>query len=112
SIESYAEQFGHVRLDDERIVRVQLLLFNQEMQAPSQAEATAWAEHFQMRRSRNEIVLVGTPSMATKASRDLIPGFQLIDQRFILRADSTGHTPADNLYTKLLPQIRKLLDEG
>ncbi|HRX79276.1 MAG: hypothetical protein H6821_02250 [Planctomycetaceae bacterium] len=111
SIEFYAKQYGHVRLDDYRIVRVQLLLFNQDMQAPTQAEAKAWADHFRMRQAGKEIVLVGTASMATKASRDLIPGFQLIDKHFILRADSTGQTPADDLYTKLLPQIRKLIDE-
>ncbi|MDA1016611.1 MAG: hypothetical protein O3A00_19410 [Planctomycetota bacterium] len=111
SIEAYATQYGNIRLDDHRVVRVQLLLFNQAMQAPTQEEAAAWAEHFQMRRSRNEVVLVATPSMATKASRDLIPGFQLIDKHFILRADSTGKSPTDNLYTKLLPQIRKLIAE-
>ncbi len=111
SIASYAEQFGNVRLDDERIVRVQLLLFDHAMQAPTQDDAAAWAEHFQMQRSSNDLVLVGTPSMATKASRELIPGFQLIDKHFILRSDSTGQSPADDLYSKLLPQIRQLIDE-
>lgn len=112
SIESYAKQYGQIRLDDHRVVRVQLLLFNQDMKTPTLEQARAWADHFQMRRSRNEIVLVGTESMATKASRDLIPGFQLIDKHFILRADSTGQSPADNLYTKLLPKIRKLVEEN
>ncbi len=110
SIESYAKQFGHIRLDDHRIVRVHLLLFNHSMEAPTLEEAAAWAKHFQMRRSRNEVVLVGTPTLATRASRDLIPGFQLIDQHFILRADSTGTEPEDNLYSKLLPMIRKLVE--
>ena len=112
SIVSYAKQFGQVRLDDERIIRVQLLLFTHAMQAPTHDDAVAWAEHFQMQRSSNEVVLVGTPSMATKASRDLIPGFQLIDKHFILRSDSTGEAPVDNLYSKLLPQIRTLFDEN
>ncbi|MBC8354239.1 MAG: hypothetical protein H8E66_19775 [Planctomycetes bacterium] len=112
SIESYAKQFGSIRLDDHRVVRVQVLLFNQSMEAPSQAEAVAWAQHFQMRRSRNEVVLVGTQALATKESRDLIPGFHLIDKHFILRSDSTGQEPVDNLYSKLLPQIRKLIAEN
>ena len=111
SIENYASQFGNIRLDDDRIVRVQLLLFNHAMQAPTQADAAAWAEHFQIQHSSNQVVLVGTPSMATAASRDLVPGFQLIDKHFILRTDSTGATPADDLYEKLLPQIRTLVDE-
>jgi len=112
SIKTYAAKFGNIRLDDDRIVRVQLLLFNHTMQAPTQSDATAWAEHFQMLRSRNQVVLVGTPSMATAVSRDMIPGFQLIDKHFILRSDSTGEAPADNLYTKLLPQVRKLIAEN
>lgn len=112
SIASYAEQFGNVRLDDDRIVRVQLLLFNHAMQAPTQGDATAWAEHFQMQRSNNDVVLVGTPAMATKASREMIPGFQLIDKHFILRSDSTGHSPADDLYSELLPEIHELMAEN
>ena len=112
SIDSYAKQFGQVRLDDDRIVRIQLLLFNHDMLAPTQEEAVRWAQHFQLERSTNEVVLVGTASMATKASRNLIPGFQLIDKHFILRADSTGQSPQDDLYAKLLPQIRRLLAEN
>lgn len=111
SIEEYARRYGRIRLDNERIVHVQLLLFNHDMQAPTEEQVRAWAEHFNLYRSKNDVVLAGTASMATKASRALIPGFQLIDKDFILRADSTGDEPQDNLYSKLLPLLRKLVKE-
>jgi hypothetical protein len=108
SIAQYARDYGRVRLDDQRIVHVQLILFNKDMEAPTAEEVRAWSDHFGFDRSKNRIVLAGTPRMATKASRDLVPGFQLIDRSFVLRADSTGNEPQDNLYTKLLPLLRKL----
>lgn len=111
AIDEYARQYARIRLDDERIVHVQLLLFNHDMEAPTEEQVKAWAEHFKLSRAKNRIVLAGTPSMATKASRDLIPGFQLIDKDFVLRANSTGDEPQDNLYTKLLPLMRKLVKE-
>jgi hypothetical protein len=81
------------------------------MQAPSEEDARAWASHFQLYRARNEVVLAGTPELATKASRNLIPGFQLIDKDFILRADSTGVRTDDDLYSELLPMIRRIVED-
>ena len=111
SIAEYALEYGGVHLDDPRFVHVQIILFNQEMKAPSAEDVRAWAEHFHLDRSKNQIVLAGSPRMVTKASRNLIPGFQLVDKDFVLRANSTGLTPQDDLYTELLPLMRKLRDE-
>ncbi len=111
SIEQYVRRFGRIRLDDSRLVFVQIVLFNQELTAPTREEVQAWAAHFGFRRDRNQIVLAGSRSMATAASRDIVPGFQLIDKKFVLRVDSTGKTPADNFYTDLLPLIRQLIKE-
>ncbi len=111
SIETYTARFGGIELDDPRVVFVQLLLLNNDLQAPTPAEGRAWAQHFKMQRSENQVVLVGDSTLVRPASRQMIPGFQLIDKNFILRADSTGHTPRDNLYTKLLPMIKQLADE-
>ena len=36
----------------------------------------------------------------------MVPGFQLVDRRFVLRWDATGHSPRHNLYTELLPRSR------
>ena len=110
SIAEYAQEYGGIPLDDSRIVHVQLLLFNHALDAPSEEEAQRWARHFNLDRSQNKLVLVGTPSMATKASRNLIPGFQLIDRDFILRADSTGTAPQDDLYSDLLPMLGRIVE--
>jgi hypothetical protein len=109
SIERYARRFGGFNLNDPRVVFVQLLLFNSNLDAPSPAEGRAWAEHFRTDRYRNRVVLVGTSSLATKDSYDMIPGFQLIDRDFTLVRDSCGHQPTHNLYTDLLPTMGKLV---
>jgi hypothetical protein len=41
----------------------------------------------------------------------MIPGFHLIDRDFVLRSDSCGHNPKANLFTDLLPTLRKLKSE-
>lgn len=111
SIHDYAREYGHINLDDPRIVHIQLVLFNHSMEAPAEAEVQAWAKHFQLHASNGDIVLAGTPGMATQASREMIPGFHLIDKNFILRANSTGAEPQDNLYTKLLPMLRQVIKD-
>lgn len=110
-IQVYVRRFGRIRMDDPRLAFVQIILFNQQMKAPSAAEVKAWAEHFGFRGNQNHYVLAGSSSMATSASREIVPGFQLIDKNFILRVDCTGREPADNFYTDLLPQIRRLIKE-
>ena len=42
---------------DPRLVHVQLLLYNVDMQPPTSAEVKAWADHFALDRSKNQIVL-------------------------------------------------------
>jgi hypothetical protein len=111
AIENYAESFGEIRLDHPDVVFIQLLLFNQQLEAPTSEEVAAWAIHFGKASKNNCLVLGGTPALANTASQALVPGFQLIDKKFVLRIDSTGEKPADDLYRKLLPSIRKLLDE-
>ncbi|MEX2186070.1 MAG: hypothetical protein WD875_04715 [Pirellulales bacterium] len=110
SIEVYAERYGKFDLDDDRIVFVQLLLFDEKIYAPTSADAAAWAEHFGMERSKNQIVLVGTKEMATRQSYDMIPGFHLIDRDFKFDRDSAGHNPKHNLYKDLLPRMRELVE--
>jgi hypothetical protein len=110
SIEEAARTYGGFDLADPRIVKVHLLLFNLDMQAPTVDDARAWAAHFGMDRSRNQIVLAGTPSQLNQASYAMIPGLQLVDQRFTLRYDSTGRSnQRHDLYRELLPGVRSLL---
>jgi hypothetical protein len=98
-------------LTDDRIVFVQLILYNMSMNAPSIDDVRAWANHFRMNRSSNFVVLAGTKHLVGQASADMIPGFQLVDRNFVLRADATGHQPRHRLFDELLPMVPQLLSE-
>jgi hypothetical protein len=105
-----ARTYGRFDLSDERIVKVHLLLYGMNMRAPSPSDAKAWAEHFGLHRSKNDIVLASLPSMICDESYAMIPGMQLIDKKFILRVDSTGRTSRQHdLYRDLLPRVRAML---
>lgn len=94
---------------DNRLVRVQLLLYGPSLQAPSLAEAQAWAKHFDFGKRPNELILLGDKRYINDSSYNMIPGFQLVDKSFVLRSDSTGHSPRNNLYSELVPMVRKVL---
>lgn len=111
SIEQYAWEFAHTCLDDERIVHVQLILFNKDMKPPTDKDVRDWARHFRRQRNKNQVVLCGTADLCTRDSRDMVPGLQLIDQNFLLRCNSTGQTPEDNLFRDLLPMLARVLRE-
>ena len=112
SIEELLRQYaGGVSLSSGKIVLVQVILYSESMKAPSAQDVQKWAQHFKLNRSKNCVVLAGTPELVNSESYKMIPGFQLVDRDFILRADSTGHKPRHNLYTELLPLIPKLLRE-
>jgi len=109
--ESFLRYSGGISLSDERIIFMQILLYDMNLGATEPEEAKRWAEHFQFEQSQNEYVTVPIKDLRGSASYNLIPGFQLIDKNFILRSDSTGHYPKHNLYTQLLPMVPKLLDD-
>ncbi len=95
---------------DSRLCRVQLLLYSPNMTAPTLQEAKAWAKHFGFGQAANELVLIGDSSFINNASYQMIPGFQLIDKDFILKCDSTGHNPKNDLYRELLPMLKRSLN--
>ncbi len=112
SIEKYLPQFSRgVTLDDPRLVYVQLLLFNMEMEAPSPEDVQRWAKHYGFYQRKNIYVMAGTAEMMTDVSYQMVPGFQLLDRNFILRADSTGHPAKNDLYQSLIPMVPTLLAE-
>jgi thiol-disulfide isomerase/thioredoxin len=112
SIEIYAKRYGGFDLKNKNVVLVQVLLFNESMQAPTVEDAAAWAKHFGMDRAKNQIVLVGLPAMATRQSFDMIPGFHLVNREFKLDRESNGLSPRHNLYTELLPRMGRLAKRG
>jgi hypothetical protein len=93
---------------DPRLVRVQLLLYGPTLNAPSLAEAQAWAKHFDFGKRDNEALLIGDQRYINQHSFNMIPGFQLIDRNFVLRCDACGHNPKSNMYTQLIPMVAKL----
>ena len=106
SIEKLLPQYaGGTSLDDERIVLVQLLLYDMKLRAPSLEDARDWAAHFGFDDNPSVIVLVGDERFINRASYDMIPGFFLLDKNRVLRADATGHQPRHNLFTELLKRI-------
>ena len=110
SMKEIARQYGGFDLSDERIVKVYLLLYGMDLQAPTPDDAKAWAEHYGLDRSQNEIVLTGLPSMIGDESFAMIPGVQLVDRDFILCVDSTGRSNQQHdLYRDLLPRVPSLL---
>lgn len=96
-------------LSDGRIVVVSLLLYNLDMKAPTPEEVKKWAEHFKLNDKSNHYVFSGGAALSTSENKALIPGFQLIDKSFVLRKDSSGHHPIQNLYSDLMPAIPVLL---
>ena len=108
SIERYAKRYAGVELGSEDVVFVQILLYGKGRQHPTADEVRGWAKHFEMDRDQNRIVLGADASMIGPASYAMIPGFQLVDRQYILRSDSCGHRPKDDLYRDLLPLLGRL----
>ena len=110
SIEELFPQYAHgVSLSDGRLVFIQILFYDMNTGVPTANDVDRWIDHFQMDRSDNYYVFAAPKRIIGPASFRMIPGFQLIDQDFVLRSDSTGHTPRDDLYTQLLPMVPSLL---
>lgn len=111
SIERYVNGYAKLSLDHPDVVFVQLVLFGMDGRGPPEEEdVRAWAEHFQMDRRRNEVVLVGDQRFISPATRKLIPGFHLIDQDGILRAMSSNDPNHDRLHSSLLPKLASLVN--
>ncbi len=100
-----------VKLSDERITFIQILLYDMKLGAPTPEDARKWAEHFEFHKSDKKYVTVPTKDLRGKASYNLIPGFQLVDKNLVLRSDSTGHNPRQNLWDTLLPMLPRLLHD-
>jgi len=103
-----------VSLDDPNLLYIHLLLFNLRMQAPTVEDARLWSQHFKLNGRPNHVVLAGDPALLLPkhypATYKMIPGFQLLSRNLALEVDSSGHAPKHNLYTRLIPRIKRFLD--
>lgn len=73
-------------------------------------DARRWAAHFKPGGFKNRPVLSAGQGMISKASAELIPGFQLVDKNFILRYDAAGPHMKHGWH-ELFPAIPRLLAE-
>lgn len=105
SFKELARTYAGLKIPHRDIIFIQLLLYDMQLMAPLPVHAQVWAEHFGFHTNANEIVAVSPHDLRSFTSYNLIPGFQLIDKNFVLRSDSTGHNPHDDLYRMLLPMI-------
>jgi len=103
------QDYAGIGMKTPGLVFVQLLLYNMQNEAPSVDDAKQWANHFDLRTSNNQYVLVGTPEMVNHKSAMLIPGFQLVDRSYNLRSDSTGILPKRSLYNHFFPTLKGVL---
>ncbi len=116
-VQEYVKSFKEIfplyakglKLPSRDVVFVQLLLYDMTLGAPRPEDAAKWAKHFQISKRENHYVAVSPFDLRSDASYKLIPGFQLIDKDFILRADSSGHNPKHDLYRQLIPFVPKLV---
>ena len=110
AIEDYiASHSGGVTIDHPELVYLQLLLFDTQTTIPTLEDAQAWVEHFRLDGHFNLVVLVGDERFHNRETSNMIPGFQLVDRDFILRADATGHSPKHDLWRFLLPLLGDLV---
>ncbi|MFT5387274.1 MAG: hypothetical protein ACI9E5_000401 [Candidatus Omnitrophota bacterium] len=112
SIEQYFNLYaGGVKFSDERVVYVAILLYDMTLGQPKVDDARKWAEHFKLSKDRQEYVFVANTDLRSDASYNLIPGFQLLDKTLLLRSDSSGHHPKQDLYRTLLPMVAVVVEE-
>jgi hypothetical protein len=107
SVEEYLPEWsGGVKITDPRLKFIQVLFYNEKMQAPTAADVAKWAKHFKLEGR----VYGATKEYTGGSTNAMIPGFYLVDKNFKVVADSCGHFPKDNLYSGLMPKIKKLLE--
>ena len=111
SIDEYFTRFtGGLKLDSNKLNFVQIIIYNLRLEPAEPKQLEAWRQHFHFDKQINAHVLSGGAALANKDSFNMIPGFLLLDKDQVVRYDATGHTPRHNLYTELLPAVRKMIE--
>ena len=100
---------GGASLSDDRLMFIQVLYYGPSARRPpTLAQARQWAEHFRLTSFTNRVVLVASGDLLSRETKQMIPGFQLVDHNLVLRCDA-GNPPRQNLYRELLPMVPRLL---
>lgn len=110
SFKDYFRDWTGYSLSDSRVRLIQIIFFGPNgRSAPTLDDAQRWASHFSPDLPADSVVLFADHSLLSTETRSMIPGFQLVDQDFVLRCDA-GNPPRQDVYRELLPMARKLLD--
>jgi thiol-disulfide isomerase/thioredoxin len=112
SLEEYFPHYteGH-QLFSEELWFVQIVVYNLRLNHPVALELDAWREHFHFNEKPNTFVISGGAALASGITREMIPGFYLLDKNLVVRYDATGQSPKHNLWNELLPAIPTLIKE-
>lgn len=102
-------EFTGLESRNSEIVFVQIIYYNMEGLSPSLNDAKEWAEHFNLKISNNQYVLVANKRMRGEKSKLLIPGFHLIDRAYVLRSDCAGPLAPRNIYNHFFPILSSLM---
>ncbi len=108
AIDDLFPQYTGLQLSDDRLVYVQLVLYNAQNQAPTIDDIKRWEAHYHLR-SANRFIVIPKKDMRGQATYNMIPGFQIIDKSFVLRHDATGDNPKEDVWRSALPSVPSLL---
>lgn len=111
SLGGYMEKLaGGLKLEDERVTHLKILLFDAALEAPRPALIDEWSSHFGLRGRANVHVTAGREGLVGRASYDRVPGFHLLDKDLVLRYDAAGYKPPHSLFKQLLPALPKFVE--
>ena len=110
SFGTYFHRYAGLDLYSGAVNFVVVVVYNDKLQSPTAQDLSDWRDHFHMERHENTYV-VSSSELASGDSFKMIPGFMLLDRDQTVVYDSTGHQPKHDLYTELLPGVKKLVRE-
>ena len=108
----YLRRFGPVERGDPRWRHVQIVIYNSQLEPPTIADLKRWSSHFRLDSARGALVLAATRPLLERTPPSMVPGFYLVDERFVVCAESCGPSPKHNLYQDVIPLLNDLVEKG
>lgn len=103
---------GGTRLPHPKLVELKVIIYGEGGEQASRDDAERWANHFGLTNAKNEVVAVPVKDLRDPLTDQSIGGYQLLDTKLRLRADSSGTEVGvvkHNLRLTLLPLVPNLL---
>ncbi len=96
---------------DPDLAFVQIVFYDMNLKAPAPQELRDWISHFKLSDLKNAYILAAPAALTNVTSRSLIPGFHLLDKKFVLRNDASGTARQPLLFSELIPAVGNLVSE-